>query len=63
MLKDIQTNPFYRPLSRRLLIVGSTAIWFGVELWLGDGLWTPVAAAFCGFSVWALLVSYPKTPT
>jgi hypothetical protein len=62
MLKDIQTNPFYKPLWRRLVIVASTAIWFGVELWQGSGLWTPISAAFCGFSLWALLVAYPKAP-
>jgi hypothetical protein len=62
MLKDIHTNPFYRPLWRRLTIVASTAIWFGLELWRGDGLWAPIAAAFCGFSVWAFLAAYPKPP-
>ena len=62
MFKDIQTNSFYKPLWRRIVIVATTAIWFGLELWAKDGLWTPVAAAFCGFSVWAFLVTYPKTP-
>jgi hypothetical protein len=61
MLKDIRTNPFYRPLWRRIAIVASTMVWFGIELRTGSGLWTPIAAAVCGFSIWALLVSYPKT--
>jgi hypothetical protein len=62
MLKDIHTNPFYRPLWRRVLIVATTVIWFALEFWRGDGIWTPIAAALCGFSVWAFLVTYPKPP-
>jgi hypothetical protein len=62
VLKDIQTNPFYRPLRRRLLIVATTIIWLGLELWSVSGLWTPIAAAICGFSIWAFLIAYPKTP-
>ncbi len=62
MLKDVHTNPFYKPLWRRVTIVATTAIWFSVELWAGVGMWTTIAAAFCGFSLWAFLITYPKAP-
>ena len=62
MNMDVNSHPFYKPLWRRVTIIATTAIWFGVELWSNDGMWTVIAAAFFGYSVWAFLITYPKTP-
>ena len=61
MISAIHTPPFYRPLWRRLTIIAMTALWAGIEMFTGhDVMWQVVAGAFLVFSVWAMLVTYPK---
>jgi hypothetical protein len=56
----ITPHPFYEPLWRRIAIVALTALWLGIELWIADGMWTVIAAAFFGYAVWGFLISYGK---
>ncbi len=62
MKSGINDHPFYKPLWRRVAIIATTAIWFCFEMLVNDGMWTVIAGAFFAYSVWAFLVTYPKTP-
>ena len=59
-MSKFNDHPFYKPLWRRVTIVVTTALWFGLELWMREPMWTVIAGAFCGFSLWEFLISYPK---
>jgi len=52
---------FFRPLWRRLAIVGVCAGWAVLEWAYGDETWTMIAAAVTAYGVWSLLYNY-KTP-
>jgi hypothetical protein len=58
-----QTHPFYQPLWRRIVIVATVAIWALLEILSADPLWIILACALLVYSIWALLVTWPKTPT
>jgi hypothetical protein len=54
-----QGHPFYRPLWRRLAIVGVTAAWAGFELLVsGDGLWIAISCGMLALSAWTFLIAW-----
>ncbi len=62
MLGDLHTNPFYKPLWRRIAIVASTAIWVAFETgYSSSPFWSVIAVAMFLFCVWNFLITYPKT--
>jgi hypothetical protein len=60
MLNDLRTNPFYRPLWRRVAICAATIAWAIFEFMGGSGFWLVFAGGSAVFCVWALLLTYPK---
>lgn len=49
-------HPFYRPLWRRLVIVGICTAWFLFELLISrDPLFMPITAALAAYTAWVLL--------
>ncbi len=55
-------HPFYRPLWRRLAIVGVTLAWAGVEAWTGATGWAVFFVAVAAYAAWMLVANYkPKT--
>jgi hypothetical protein len=54
-------HPFYRPLWRRLVLIGVVAGWFLFEL-LGpaEPFWMVIAGGLLAVCVWAFLITYPK---
>ena len=57
-----QSDPFYRPRWRRVLVVASCATWFAVEVLARDQLWGMIAAALLAYCVWNLFITWPKAP-
>ncbi|OLP59472.1 hypothetical protein BJF93_12265 [Xaviernesmea oryzae] len=64
MIKLIDPDhPFYRPLWRRLLIVGACFAWTGVEFWNGEQTWGTIFLIISAYVVGALILFFkPKTP-
>jgi hypothetical protein len=61
MFTDMHTHPFYRPLWRRLAIVGSIAAWTAVELFYSQSpFWSMLAVALLLYCTWVFLITYPK---
>ena len=57
------SDPFYRPLSRRLAIVFSVAAWTAFELFVArEGLWFALAAGALVFCFWTFLINWQDTP-
>ncbi|KQR69181.1 hypothetical protein ASG25_16310 [Rhizobium sp. Leaf384] len=57
-------HPFYRPLWRRLLIVGSCALWTAVEFWNGATTWGMIFLAVTAYTSATLIVFFkPKATT
>ena len=52
------SHPFYRPLWRRLLIVGLCVAWTLVEFAAGSPLWGLVFLAAAAISFYGLLVAF-----
>ena len=58
---SLSTNehPFYRPLWRRVLIVLSTVIWAGFEVFVAkSGLFMVLSVAIMAYAIWAFLIVY-----
>lgn len=55
-------HPFYRPLWRRLAIVGVTLAWACVEAWTGATGWAVFFFAVAVYAAWMLLVNYRPKP-
>jgi hypothetical protein len=56
-------HPFYKPLWRRLAIVGSIAFWLAFEvLFGGDPMWMMISLALLAYTAWVLLLAWPRTP-
>jgi hypothetical protein len=61
MFNDFHSNPFYRPLWIRLLIVGSLAVWTVVEVYVSKSpFWGTLVAALFAYCAWMFLITYPK---
>lgn len=55
-------HPFYRPLWKRLLIVGSCALWTAIEFWNGATTWGMIFLAVTAYTSATLIVFFkPKT--
>ncbi|TCM58380.1 MULTISPECIES: hypothetical protein [unclassified Rhizobium] len=54
-------HPFYRPLWRRLLIVGSCALWTAVEFWNGATTWGMIFLAVTAYTSATLIVFFKPT--
>ncbi|WP_281517531.1 hypothetical protein [Ferranicluibacter rubi] len=54
-------HPFYRPLWRRLLIVGSCALWTAVEFWNGASTWGMIFLAVTAYTSATLIVFFKPT--
>jgi hypothetical protein len=58
-------HPFYRPLWRRYVLVGSAGIWAFVEVfYTRDGFWGVLTAGLFAYLIWIFLYTYQdeKTP-
>jgi hypothetical protein len=54
-------HPFYRPLWRRIAIVGVCAAWFLFEILVSrDALFMPITAALVAYAAWVLLVGWKE---
>jgi hypothetical protein len=63
MLKNAHTEPFYRPLWRRVAIVGVTGFWALVEsFYSGDMVWAALSVGLFLYCLWTFIITYPKTP-
>jgi hypothetical protein len=63
MLQNAHTEPFYRPLWRRVAIVAVTGVWAVVEgVYSGDMLWMALSIGLFVYSLWTFIITYPKTP-
>lgn len=56
-------HPFYRPLWRRLLIVGSCALWTAIEFWNGATTWGMIFLAVTAYTSATLIVFFKPTTT
>jgi len=59
-------HPFYRPLWRRVLLVGACAAWTGVEFYNGEQTWGMIFLAVTAYTFANLILffkpSAPKPP-
>ena len=56
-------HPFYRPLWRRLAIIGVTAAWAALEIFRsGDPLWMTIAGGAFAYSLWTFLITWKDSP-
>ncbi|MCB1369443.1 MAG: hypothetical protein KDJ83_00995 [Rhodobacteraceae bacterium] len=53
------SHPFYRPLWRRLLVVGAALGWALVEAVSGHPGWALLFGAAGAWAAWGLLIAYP----
>ena len=54
---------FFRPLWRRVLVLGVVVAWFGYEtLFSKDPLWITITGAALAYCVWNLFLRFPKDP-
>lgn len=61
MLKDFHTNPFYKPLWVRAVIVGTLAVWTAFELFVAmSPFWGVLAVALLIYCTMQFFVTYPK---
>ncbi len=55
----IDTNhPIYRPLWVRLLIVGFTTVWAGVEFYNNQPFWGTIVGGVAAYSAYMLLLTF-----
>ena len=52
------SQPFYRPVGRRVTICVSTVLWALFELWLGNPFWMVISAAVAVYCCYVLLYTY-----
>ena len=56
-------DPFYRPLWKRLAIVGTCLTWASVEsYYTASPLWLMLAWGMTAYAFWTFIVTYPKQP-
>ena len=54
-----ESHPFYKPLWRRVALVGVLAAWTGFEVfYTQQPLWMLVAGALFAYATWILLISW-----
>lgn len=51
-------HPVYKPLWRRLLIVGFCAAWAGFELYSGEIFWAIIVGALGAYAAYKLLFTF-----
>lgn len=56
-------HPFYRPLWKRLLIVGSCALWTAIEFWNGATTWGMIFLAVTAYTSATLIVFFKPKAT
>lgn len=52
--------PFFKPLWRRLALVGFCAAWTLWELWNGETFWAVVVGGITVYAVWTFLIDYDR---
>ena len=60
---NVNDNPFYRPLWRRiaiLVVTGAWALYDGV--YARSPLWTMIWGVIFVYSLWTFIINYPKQP-
>ena len=65
-MKDYE-HPFFRPLWRRIAIVGVCLAWAALEYFTGTQLWAMIALGFAAYGAWQFFYLYKpaerdKTP-
>lgn len=56
-------HPFYRPLWRRIAIVGSTYLWTAFELFVSkSGFWLAIAGGLAAMTTWYFLIGWKDPP-
>ena len=55
-------SPFFRPIWRRVLVLGLTVIWTGFEFVRGAPLWGVFFAAAALYLAWAFFWSFEDGP-
>ncbi len=61
MAKHPHSDPFYKPLWVRLLIVASTLAWIGFEAtYGGSGFWLVLALAVAVYAAWTFIITFPR---
>ena len=56
-----ENHPFYKPLWRRVVLVGVLAGWTAFEVfYTQQPLWIMVAGALFAYTTWIFLISWPK---
>ena len=56
-------HPFYKPLWRRIAIVGFLVAWSAYEvLYARDGFWSVIAVGTLGYAVWTFLIDFGREP-
>ncbi len=54
-------HPFYKPLWRRLAIVGGLVAWSIYEgLYVRDGFWSVIAVGMLGYAIWMFLIDFGR---
>jgi hypothetical protein len=54
-------HPFYRPLWRRIVLVGGLAGWSAFEVFVTkEPMWMSVALGLLAVSAWVFLITWPK---
>ena len=56
-------DPFFKPLWLRVVLVGSTFVWAGIELVTGSILWTMLFAALGAYAFYGLFVAFAPRDT
>lgn len=63
MIKGFEVRTaFFRPLWRRIVLVGFTLAWAGFELFLGNPGWAFLFAAIAAYLAWAFFLAFDKRP-
>lgn len=52
------TNPFFRPVWRRYLLVAAPFVWAAVEWHFGNPPWAHLFAGIGGFLAWHLIFAW-----
>jgi hypothetical protein len=56
-----ESHPFYKPLWRRVALVGVLAGWTAFEVFYAEpSFWIVVAGALFAYTTWIFLISWPK---
>lgn len=58
---DVQLE-FFRPLWRRVVVVGISVGWAIVEIWIGTPLWAALFAALAAYCIWQFFFVFNPKP-